>query len=73
MSYSPSEVVVFRVIGERADDPRHLLLASPDGCWYDYDIDHGTVVPVAPADSWNIDMQDGTEVHLWTASPRIVA
>ena len=73
MSNTSSDVVVFRVIGERADDPRHLLLASPDNCWYDYDIDRGTVAPVNPADSWTIDMQDGTEVRLWTASPLIVA
>ncbi len=69
MSSRSSDVVVFKVIGERADDPRHLLLASSDGVWYDYDIDRGTVAPVNQADSWNIDLQNDTEVRLWTASP----
>lgn len=73
MSDTPSDVVVFRVIGELRDNPGHLLLASPDGRWYDYDIARGTVSPVEPAASWDIDTQDGTELHIWAPSPRFVA
>lgn len=73
MSNAPSEVVVFRVVGELRGDPNHLLLESPDGCRYDYDIARGTVTPVEPCDAWTIDLSGSSEVHIWTPAPRIVA
>jgi hypothetical protein len=73
MSRSTSDVVVFRVIGELRGDPSHLLLASPDGSCYDYDIARGTVTPVSPTDAWWIDLPNGAEVRMWAPSPRVVA
>ena len=73
MSNAPSEVVVFKVVGERRGDPGHLLLESPDGRRYDYDIARGTVTPVEPCEAWSLDPDAGSEVHIWSPAPRIVA
>lgn len=72
MSDASSEVV-YRVVGELRDDPGHLLLTSPDGRWYDYDIARGTVVPAEPADAWTMDVEEGAEVRIWTPASRVVA
>jgi hypothetical protein len=72
MANTPSEVVVYRVVGERREDPGRLLLASPDGRWYDYDIARGTVVPAEPADGWTMDAAVGEEVRIWTPASRVV-
>lgn len=73
MSTAPSEVVVFRVVGELRGDPDHLLLESPDGSEYDYDIARGTVTPVASGEAWTIDVNGAPEVHIWTPTSRIGA
>lgn len=68
-----SDVVVFRVIGELRGDPGHLLLAGPDGHQYDYDIARGTVTPIELADAWDVDVEDGSEVRVWSPTPGVVA
>ncbi len=73
VSNALSEVVVFRVVGELRGDPNHLLLESPDGRRYDYDIARGTVTPVEPCDAWEIDVSGSSEVHIWSPAPMIVA
>lgn len=73
MPNAPSEVVVFKVVGELRGDPGHLLLESPDGSRYDYDIARGTVTPADPDTCWTVDTHIDSEVRLWKATPRVVA
>ena len=73
MSDTPSDVVVFRVIGELRGDPGHLLLTSPDGRWYDYDIARGTVAPIEPIEASDLDRWDIGGDGPQAASPKVVA
>jgi hypothetical protein len=49
------ETIEFRVIGERRDDPGHLLLIGPAGEWYDYALEDGTITRIDPTDAWAVD------------------
>ena len=56
------ETIEFQVIGERRDDPGHLLLMCRDGHWYDYDLASGEIVTIEPTDSWAVDVIDNAAV-----------
>jgi hypothetical protein len=65
------DTIEFRVIGELKSDPGHLLLSGDDGRWYDYDISHGTIIPVEPSDSWAVDLIDDTGQVFTVPAPRV--
>ena len=71
---SPSaDIVVFRVIGELRSDPRLLLLESPDGRWFAYDLSRGLIAPVDPGVPDDCDAWDMVDGGLEARSPNIVA
>jgi hypothetical protein len=45
----------FIVIGERRDDPDHLLVLGDDGAFYDYVVETGQALPVEPDATWLTD------------------
>ena len=46
---------LFAVVGERRDDPTHLLLLGADGRHYDHALPDGPTVPVEPDAGWALD------------------
>ena len=54
----------FRVVGERRDDPGHLLVLGCDGRWYDYDITGSRVTPIELTDSWAVDVTESPLQHV---------
>jgi hypothetical protein len=46
---------VFAVVGERCDDPNHLLVLGEDGSYYDYALSTGHAAPTEPDESWTAD------------------
>ncbi len=60
----PVDVCEFQVIGERKDDPGHLLLMGRDGRWYDYDVALETIAPAEPGDSWTVDVIENAAVRV---------
>ncbi|MGC4105354.1 MAG: hypothetical protein QM753_03215 [Thermomicrobiales bacterium] len=47
----------FFVVGERRDDPMHLLLRDPDGVFYGCLLPDGEPTPVEPDDTWRLEPQ----------------
>jgi hypothetical protein len=59
------DAVDFQVIGERKDDPGHLLLMGDDGQWYDYDVAHGEIALIdCPNDAWAMDVTDKVALRI---------
>lgn len=50
--------IEFRVIGERREDPGHLLLVDDEGRPYDYDLVLDEIVPIELDSTWNIDFPE---------------
>ncbi len=46
---------VFAVVGERRDDPTHLLVLGEDGSYYDYALATGHAALTDPDESWTAD------------------
>ncbi len=61
----------FRVVGERRDDPGHLLLLGCDGLWYDYDISSNEIRQVELSDSWAVDVVEAEALPVGGASERV--
>lgn len=54
----------FRIVGERRDDPGHLLALGCDGRWYDYDVTGNRMTLVELTDSWAVDVAELPAIHL---------
>ena len=67
------DAIEFQVIGERKGDPGHLLLMCRDGQWYDYDLVHEVIAPIAPDDSWAVDVLDHASRRVALAPERIAS
>ncbi len=50
------DMIAFRVIGERRNDPAHLLVVDDDGQCYDYDILHEDITPTELDGAWAVDV-----------------
>ncbi len=50
---------VFAVVGERFDDPNHLLVLGEDGSYYDYTVTTGHAAPTEPDETWTADPRAG--------------
>lgn len=59
-----ADAIDFQVIGERKDDPGHLLLMGDDGQWYDFDIAQGEIALIDPDDSWAMDVVDKVALRI---------
>jgi hypothetical protein len=46
---------VLAVVGERRDDPNHLLLLGEDGRYYDLRLLDGAAAPIEPDEGWLLD------------------
>ncbi len=46
---------VFAVVGERREDPDHLLVIGDDGSYYDFALATGQTTPLHPDASWSTD------------------
>ena len=57
-------MVDFQVIGELRDNPRHLLMHGDDGRYYGYDLDSGEIHPIEPDESWSVDVNCPTAMHV---------
>ena len=64
MPYPVDETIDFQVIGERKDDPGHLLMLGDDGHWYDYDIALGSIVLVDPSELWAVDIAEQVTLRI---------
>lgn len=62
---------VFAVVGERRDDPDHLLVLGDDGAYYDYTLTTGQAEPTEPGDAWNTDeaLAAGVTAALESSNP----
>lgn len=67
------DAIEFQVIGELKGDPGHLLLMCRDGHWYDYDMVHGMIAPIAPDDSWAVDVIDNFSGRVQLERKRIAS
>ena len=54
---APIQPAEFFVVGERRDDPMHLLLRDPDGTFYSCPLPDGDPIPVEPDDAWRLEPQ----------------
>jgi len=50
-----SQPAEFFVVGERCDDPMHLLLRDPDGNFYGCLLPDGDPIPVEPDEAWRLE------------------
>lgn len=55
---------VLAVVGERRDDPDHLLLLGDDGHYYDLRLTDGATIPTAPSEEWIIDVAATMQAEL---------
>lgn len=51
-----TDTIAFRVIGERRDNPTHLLVVDDDGQRFDYDLIAEEIHPAADDGDWAIDV-----------------
>jgi hypothetical protein len=51
----PAPATIFAVVGERRDDPNHLLLLGDDGRLYDLPLPDDLPLPVEPDEAWVVD------------------
>lgn len=62
-----SDTIEFQVIGELKANPHHLLLLGDDGACYDYDVYDvrgGEIAPLAPDDSWVVDVVEDASLRI---------
>ena len=51
----PSLPIELAVVGERTNDPEHLLLIGADGAYYDYAVPSGDTRPIEPDEQWTVE------------------
>lgn len=62
------DTIAFRVVGERKNDPAHLLVVDDDGQHYDYDLLNEEIAPVSIDSAWKLDVIT-EESHLIIEAP----
>ncbi len=65
--------IAFRVIGERTNNPAHLLVVDDEGQCYDYDLIAEEIIPIEVDGAWSLDIVEESNLIIEAPIQRLAS